>query len=192
MVKGLIDLDNVVSAWIPWVLSQQTEIPKAEGLRSGSLQDMWPDLTDEGVDRLVQDIRGYTTVDMVSGASEGLWKLVYDPDIDFIYLSAAPESAVEGRRLWLIKHGLPISTGNGVLSLIHLGSSEEKVNWIMDHGCDYDFILDDGLAYLDAALMASIPLRLVFNCLWNEDDGNHERVFSWQEAVEKIQTFFAK
>ena len=187
MVKGLIDLDNVVSDWISWVLSEQTEAPKAEGLRSGRLQDMWSELTDEDVDRIVQDIRGYTKAELVPGASKGLWSLAYNPDIDFIYLSAAPKSAIEGRRQWLIKQGLPISEENGILQLLHLDDSKGKVDWIMDHGCGYDFILDDGLAYLDAALMANIPLRMAYDHPWNKDDGNHDRVFSWEEAVEKIQ-----
>jgi len=188
MVKGLIDLDNVVSDWFSWVLSRQTEAPKTEGLRSGKLQDMWPDLTDEDVDRIVQDIRGYTKVELISGASNGLWTLAYDPDITFMYLSAAPKSTTEGRRQWMLEQGLPISEMNGILRLIHLDTSEEKVDWIMDHGCAYDFILDDGLACLDAALMANIPLRLMYNISWNEtENGNHERIFGWQEAVEKIQ-----
>jgi 5'(3')-deoxyribonucleotidase len=187
MVKGLIDLDNVVSDWISWVMSKQTEIPKMEGLRSGKLQDMWPGLTDEDVDRIVQDIRGYTKAELISGASNGLWALAYEPDIDFIYLSAAPKSAVDGRRQWMLEQGLPISEMNGVLHLLHLDDSKGKVDWIMDHGCEYDFILDDGLAYLDAALMADIPLRIAYDHPWNKDDGNHERVFSWLEAVEKIR-----
>ena len=189
MVKGLIDLDNVVSNWISWVISKQSEAPERKGLRSGKLQDMWPDLTDEEVDQIVQDIRGYTKAEPISGASDGLWNLAYAPEIEFIYLSAAPESAVEGRYQWLIKQGLPISEENGVLRLLlHLDDSKGKVDWIMDHGCGYDFILDDGLAYLDAALMANIPLRIAYDYPWNKDDGNHERVFSWQEAVEKIRT----
>jgi hypothetical protein len=187
MVKGLIDLDNVVSAWISWVMSKQTEAPERKGLQSGKLQDMWPDLTDEDVDRIVQDIRGYTKAELISGASKGLWTLAYNPDIEFIYLSAAPEDAVDGRRQWMLEQGLPISEMNGILQLIHLDTSEGKVDWIMDRGCAYDFILDDGLAYLDAALMASIPLRMAYDYPWNTDDGNHDRVFNWQEAVEKIQ-----
>ena len=188
MVKGLIDLDNVVSNWIFWVMSRHTEMPTMKGLRSGKLQDMWPDLTDEDVDRIVQDIRGYTKAELIPGASKGLWALAYDSDIEFIYLSAAPKSAVEGRYQWLLKHGLPISEENGILRLLHCDNSEEKVDWIMQNGCAYDFILDDGLVYLDAALMANIPLRIAYNCPWNElDDGNHDRVFNWQEAVEKIQ-----
>ena len=100
-MKGIIDLDNVVSNWAGWVFSQQEEVPKAVGLRSGKLEEMWPDLTDEMVDKIVQDVRGYIDAEPIPGAFESLWNLVEGEEISLLYLSAAPLDAVDARRLWL-------------------------------------------------------------------------------------------
>jgi len=178
MQKGIVDLDNVVSEWLDWVMSQQKSVPKLTGLRSGRLDEMW-DLTEKEVIDLVDDLRGYTDAEVVPGAYEGLWRLYHHPDVDFIYLSAAPKHALQGRVEWLERHGLPWS------SLTHLGKSGAKINWLMDHGSDYDFIIDDSLDHLDAALFAGIPLRMAFHRPWNQQENgeNHIRVDSWRQAI---------
>ncbi len=83
MIRGIVDLDNVVSEWFLWVMEQRDEVPKFSGLRSGRLEEMW-DLTEEQVDEIVQDLRGYTEVDVVPGAYVGLWRLWHDPQVEFI------------------------------------------------------------------------------------------------------------
>ena len=186
-MKGIIDLDNVVSNWAGWVFSQQEEVPKTAGLRSGKLEEMWPDLTDEMVDEIVQDVRGYIDAEPMPGALDGLWDLVSGEDIEILYLSAAPLEAFDARALWLRKHGFPYREDEGVIDLIHIGDSASKVDWIMVYGEEYDFIIDDSLSHLDAALIANIPLRLTYNCPWNEGDENHDRAYSWAEAVRKIR-----
>ncbi len=182
MLQGIIDLDNTVSEWFLWVMEQQSEVPKFSGLRSGRLSEMW-DLTPEQVTDIVQDLRGYTEADVVPGAFMGLWKLWYDPQVEFIYVSAAPKAAVEGRQQWLRENSLPIPS-----PLIHLGTSAEKVDWLYTHGEKFDFILDDGLGHLDAALFAGIDLRMAFRRPWNrQDKDNHIRVHTWEKAVSLIQ-----
>ncbi len=182
MIKGIIDLDNVVSEWLAWVMKQQSVVPKLAGLRSGRLDEMW-DLTDQQVDDLVQDLRGYTEADVVPGAYEGLWKLWHDPQVDFTYVSASPKAARAGRYQWFQRNYLPIDEHR----LIHLGNSASKVDWIHDHSEAYDFILDDFLAPLDAALLAGIELRMAFHRPWNEqENGNHVRVHNWKQVVDLI------
>jgi hypothetical protein len=190
-VKGIVDLDNVVNDWMGWVMSQQTEVPKTAGLRSGKLEEMWPDLDDEGVDRIVEDVRGYIDSDLVPGAYDGLWSLLNTTGLKLMYVSAAPVDVEDARRVWFRKHGLPLEHEN-VLGLIHVGGSTEKTNWIMEYGCAYSFILDDSLSYLDAALLAEIPFRMAFNHPWNEFDENHDRVYSWAQVLPKLLSEFTE
>lgn len=183
IIKGIIDLDNVVSEWLAWVMKQQSEVPKLAGLRSGRLEEMW-DLTDQQVDDIVQDLRGYTEADVVPGAYEGLWTLWHDPRVDFIYVSASPKAAKAGRYQWFQRNYLPIDEHR----LILLGNGADKEDWIHNHSESYGFILDDFLAPLDAALLAGIETRMLFNRPWNsEDDENHIRVHSWAEIVSLVQ-----
>lgn len=182
MILGIIDLDNTVSEWLAWIMKQQGSVPKLSGLRSGRLEEMW-DLTDQQVDDLVQDLRGYTEVDVIPGAYEGLWKLWHDPQIEFIYVSAAPKNAIEGRYQWLQQNYLPIHQ----VELIHLGTSLDKVDWIHKYGKGYDFIVDDSLDHLDAALFAGVELRIAFHRPWNQqDEDNHHRVHNWKQVVNLI------
>jgi hypothetical protein len=183
MIQGIIDLDNVVSEWLFWVMEQQSEVPKLAGLRSGRLDEMW-DLTDQQVDDIVQDLRGYTEADVVPGAYEGLWTLWHDPRVDFIYVSASPKAATAGRHQWFQRNYLPIDEHR----LIQLGNGADKEDWIHDHGETYDFILDDFLAPLDAALLAGIELRMAFHRPWNvQEEENHQRVHNWKQVVDLIQ-----
>ena len=183
MLRGIIDLDNVVSEWFLWVMEQQDEVPKLAGLRSGRLSEMW-DLTREQVDEIVQDLRGYTEVDVVPGAYLGVWNLWRNPRVEFLYVSAAPEHAVEGRYQWLQENYLPTPQPG---QLIHLGTSAEKVDWIHEYGEQYDFIVDDALSHLDAALFAGIDLRMAYHRPWNQqDEDNHIRVHTWKEVISLI------
>jgi len=186
-MKGIIDLDNVVSDWAGWVFSQQKEIPKTAGLRSGRLQDMWPGLTDKDVDCLVCDVRGYSDARPVPGALDVLWRLVEDPEIKLLYLSAAPINTIRVRRTWLRKHGFPYTQKHGIIDLIHTGSSTVKVNWIVNHGCGFDFIIDDSLSHLDAALISNVSLRIAFDRPWNAGDKKHDRAYSWYQILSKIR-----
>ncbi len=184
MRRGLIDIDNVVSEWLRWVMEQQDEIPKLAGLRSGRLSEMW-DLTEEEVDQIVQDIRGYTEVALVPGALNGLWLFYMDPTIEFTYLSAAPVEARSGRYQWMQEQSLP---DVGIDQVIHVGTSEEKTAHILELGEDYDFIIDDFLSALDTGLLAGIETRIIFDRPWNsEDEENHIRVQSWAEIVSVVQ-----
>ncbi len=183
MIRGIIDLDNTVSEWFAWVMEQQGEIPKLAGLRSGRLEEMWDNLTPKRIDEIVQDLRGYTEVSVVPGAYAGLWRLWHDPQVEFIYVSAAPKAIAEGRESWLRRNSLPTP-----LPMIHLDGSANKVDWIHEHGEGYDFILDDGLDYLDAALFAGIELRMAYHRPWNQQEqGNHVRVHNWTKVVSLIQ-----
>ena len=190
-MKGIIDLDNVVSDWAGWVFSQQTEIPKANGLRSGRLKDMWPTITDDDVIRIVSDVRGYGDPNPIPGAHDGLWTLADAPDVELFYLSAAPTDALDARIRWLKRYGFPYAKEDSILGLLHLDNSENKISWIMEHGKEYGFIIDDMLSHLDAALLAGIPLRMVFAQSWNEEDENHTRVYSWAEAVTRVRSMLA-
>ncbi len=182
MIRGIIDLDNTVSEWFAWVMEQQVEIPKMAGLRSGRLVEMW-DITPERIDEIVQDLRGYTEVDVVPGAATGLWRLWHNPEVEFIYVSAAPKAIAKGREYWLWKNSLPAP-----LPMLHLGTSANKVDWIHEHGEEYDFILDDSLDHLDAALFAGIELRMAYHRPWNQQEvGNHVRVHNWMKVVSLIQ-----
>jgi 5'(3')-deoxyribonucleotidase len=188
VIRGLIDLDNVVSNWLGWVMLQVNKIPKAEGLISGRLEEMWPELTEEEVHQLVYDPRGYTEPEMIFGADTVLWRMARDPRIQIMYLSAAPDGeSFKGRKDWMSRIGFPMSKENGVLDLIHVNGSENKVQWIMNQGEGYSFIVDDHLSYLDAALLSGIKHRYVFDNLWNRNDGNHQRVRSWQELWTRLK-----
>jgi len=185
---GLIDLDNVVSDWAGWVFRQQGEIPKSAGLMSGRLQDMWPVLTEADVTRIVEDVRGYSDVLLVPTAYSGLWDLLRQPNVSFLYLSAAPFTALDARRDWLQRQHLPTPEMEGVLGIKHLDHMENKTSWIMEHGCAFDFIVDDHLIYLDAALFSGIPLRMVYDKTWNQGRGEeHLRVRSWFEINKHVK-----
>ncbi|KKL20083.1 hypothetical protein LCGC14_2458990, partial [marine sediment metagenome] len=138
----------------------------------------------EQVDEIVQDLRGYTEVDVVPGAYLGIWNLWRNPRVEFLYVSAAPEHAVEGRHQWLQENYLPTPQPG---QLIHLGTSAEKVDWIHEYGEQYDFIIDDTLDHLDAALFAGIDLRMAYHRPWNQqDEDNHIRVHTWKEIISLI------
>ena len=161
-IKGLVDLDNVVSNWRDWVFEQMKEDPTPEGLLAGNLRKMWPEMTEEEETEIVADLRGYTEAQEIPGA----WRvrvLTQGLKVEVFYLSAAPVDAQEGRREWLKRNNLPTPGDLGVLELLHVGSGDAKVDWIMEHGSDYDFIVDDSLHYLDAAWNAGIPLRMIYD-----------------------------
>lgn len=183
-MRGIVDIDNVVSDWVGWVIRCQSEKepPQQKGVNSGLLEEMWPDADWK---KIVADPKGYSEAFPIPGARDCLWQLSIDPDIRFDYISAAPEETEDIRRGWFESNMMPITRGT---SLIHLGGSENKIAYINEFGGEhYDFIIDDHLYYLDAALFAGIPLRLVYNYKWNQDDGdNHIRIYNWKDALSKI------
>ncbi|HEC65279.1 MAG TPA: hypothetical protein ENI23_08295 [bacterium] len=196
IVRGIIDLDNVVSDWLDWYINQIGMMPTMNGLQTGQLTDMYPDVPVEELEKLVADRRGYSKARPVKGAVNSLRELLGVPGIELSYVSAAIVEAEEDRRNWMRKHDISTDSHPQVALLLHVGTmeepghGEEKKAWIEEHGADYDFIIDDQLKYLDAAWTVGIEYRYAFFQLWNAEDENHTTVFGWEDFLDKLKEDF--
>lgn len=196
IVRGIIDFDDVVSDWSGWYTEQIGMMPSIRGLRSGRLQDRWPDVPVEQLEKLVADRRGYSEALPVKGAVTSLRELLGVPGIELSYVSAAIAEAEEDRRNWMRKHDISTDSHPQVALVLHVGTmeepgyGEEKKEWIEEHGPGYDFIIDDQLKYLDAAWTIGIEHRYAFFQLWNAEDENHTTVFGWKDFLERLKEDF--
>lgn len=195
VIRGIIDLDNVVSDWLGWYIRQIDVIPTAEGLRTGAIKDMYPHIPVETLEKLIADHRGYADTIPVDYAAESLRELLKASNVRIFYLSAATSGAENARRIWMEMHEIPIDHPQ-VEGLLHtrtsedIGHEQEKVEWIEDHGSEYDFIVDDQLVFLDAAWTAGIEHRYAFFHLWNSEDVNHIPVYGWTDLLDRLNTDF--
>jgi hypothetical protein len=194
LIRGIIDLDNVVSDWMTWYIEQIGSMPALTGLRTGKLTDMYPDIPVEELEKLVADRRGYQDTLPVENAPKSLRELLRYPNVRILYLSAAFLHAEDARRLWMEINNIPLDHPQ-VEGLLHLSTpekpvGEDKVRWIEENGSKYDFILDDALHYLDAAWIAGIEYRYAFFQPWNSEDENHQIVFGWKDFLEKLRIDF--
>lgn len=196
LIRGIIDLDNVVSDWLGWYIEQIGIDPESEGLRTGKLTDMYPDIHVDTLEKLVADRRGYTDTIPVEYAPYSLRELLKVDNVRIFYLSAAVSSAENARRLWMEMHGVPLNHPQ-VEGLLHARTSDEepgheheKIEWIEKHGAEYDFIVDDNLAFLDAAWTVGIEYRYSFFQYWNSEDVNHTTVYGWPDLLNNLISDF--
>ena len=194
LIRGIIDLDDVVSDWMSWYVDQMGIMPNLKGLRTGQLTDMYPDVPVEELEKLVADRRGYQDTLPIENAPESLRELLRCPNVHILYLSAAFLHAEDARRLWMEINNIPLDHPQ-VEGLMHLSIpekpvGEDKVQWIEENGSEYDFIIDDHLKYLDAAWIAGIEHRYAFFQPWNAEDENHQIVFGWEDFLEKLRIDF--
>lgn len=196
MIRGIFDLDDVVSDWSAWYTEQIGSMPSLEGLRSGRLRDRWPDIPVEQLEKLVADRKGYIESSPMKDAVESLRELLGVPEIEISYVSAAIQEAEEDRRNWMRKHDISTDSHPQVALLLHVGTmeepgyGEEKKIWIEEYGAEYDFIIDDQIKYLDAAWTVGIEHRYAFFQLWNADDQNHTPVYGWKDFLRRLKEDF--
>lgn len=176
----VVDLDDTCFGWVEWLINEVGEVPEDTGLRHGSIFRMFPEIHQDVLLGHVQDVRGYTEATPIADASKSLtWMLMNFP-VKISYVSAAPKEAVQGRFHVMNNSGFPLPwTHPDVRRLIHTGGHREKEEWILEHGDEIDFIIDDGSRYLDAAKLKGVPHRYLMDRPWNWDNNGHLRVLSW-------------
>lgn len=179
---GLVDCDNTLSDWVGWVGKRLDRDPINPN--AFTLEEMYGLSSDQAL-KLVMDPAGYSSTRLrpIPHSSRVLNNL-YEAGYCLWYISAAPIAWVTHRRIWMGRNKFPlIENGHPNTMLLHLDNRANKIEWILEHGREAWFIIDDQIDYLDAAATAGIPNRFLLNALHNLNifTMDHTRVSKWSE-----------